>query len=106
MLENFGNIMEMVKSLQQSVNHVQERLQNERIEVASGDAVKVIVNGQQSIVTIEINSKYLTPDNASLLQGLLTATVNNALAKSREIQQAAMDKLAGDLNLPKIPGLF
>lgn len=106
MFENFGNIMDMVKNIQQNVSNVQGSLQTERIEVMSGDAVKVIVNGQQSIVGLEISTKYLNPENASLLQELLIATVNNALIKSRELQQAAMDKLATELNLPKIPGLF
>jgi len=106
MFENFGNIMDMVKNIQSNVNYVQEKLQTERIEVSSGDAVKVVINGQQNILAIEISSKYLTPENASLLQDVLVSTVNGALAKSRELQQAAMDKIASELNLPKIPGLF
>lgn len=106
MFDNFGNIMDMVKNIQNNVNYVQEKLQTERIEVSSGDAVKVVVNGQQNILAIEISSKYLAPENAALLQDVLVVTVNNALTKSRELQQAAMDKIASELNLPKIPGLF
>jgi len=64
------------------------------------------LNGQQELVAIELNPKYLTADNATLLQDLIAATMNNALAKSRELNQTAMSKLAGDMNLPKIPGLF
>lgn len=106
MLEQFGNMMEMVKKLQQNVEDIQSRLKDERIELSSGDVIKITVNGQQEVISIELNSKYLSADNASLLQDLLVATINNALAKSREINQTAMNKLAGDLNLPKIPGLF
>lgn len=106
MLEQLGNVMEMVKKVQQQVSLAEEQLKSERIEVASGDVIKVVVNGQQTVVTIELNPKYLTADNAGLLQELLVATVNNGLAKSREMHQAAMGKLAGDLNLPNIPGLF
>lgn len=106
MFDNFGNIMDMVKNIQNNVNYVQEKLQTERIEVSSGDVVKVVVNGQQNVLAIEINNKYLAAENAALLQDLMVATVNNALTKSRELQQAAMDKIASELNLPKIPGLF
>jgi DNA-binding YbaB/EbfC family protein len=106
MWEQFGNVMEMVKKVQQNVSQAEEKLKSERIEVTSGDVVKVIVNGQQTVVAIELNGKYLEADNAALLQDLLVATVNNALAKSREMHQAAMGKLAGNLNLPNIPGLF
>lgn len=106
MLEQFGNIMDMVKKLQQNVEDVQEQLKSERIEVSSGDVVKIIIDGQQNVLSIQLNTKYLTPDNASLLQDLLVATMNNALTKSRDVNQAAMNKLTGNLNLPKIPGLF
>ena len=106
MLEQLGGLMDMVKKVQQNVDQVQEQLKRERIEVSSGDVIKITLNGQQELVAIELNPKYLTTENAILLQDLITATMNNALAKSRELNQAAMSKLAGDMNLPKIPGLF
>lgn len=106
MLEHLGNMVDMVKKVQQYVGQAEEQLKNQTVELTSGDVIKVVVNGQQTVLAIEINSKYLTPDNTMLLQDLLVATINNALAKSREMHQAAMGKLAGDLNLPNIPGLF
>lgn len=106
MWEQLGNVMDMVKKVQQHVSQREEELKNERIEVSSGDVVKVIVNGQQTVLLIELNPKYLAADNAPLLQDLLVASMNSALDKSREMHQAAMGKLAGDLNLPNIPGLF
>ncbi|HAK72602.1 MAG TPA: nucleoid-associated protein, YbaB/EbfC family [Sporomusaceae bacterium] len=106
MLEQLGGLMDMVKKVQQNVDQVQDQLKQERIEVSSGDVIKIILNGQQELVAIELNPKYLTADNATLLQDLIAATMNNALTKSRELNQTAMSKLAGDMNLPKIPGLF
>lgn len=106
MLEQFGNFMEMIKKMQQNVDNMNEQLKTAVIEVSSGDAVKIKVNGQQEIQAIEITSKYLNPDNAVLLQDLLTSTINNALSKSKEMHQYAINKLTEDMNLPKIPGLF
>ncbi|QJW47992.1 YbaB/EbfC family nucleoid-associated protein [bacterium BFN5] len=106
MFENLGNMMEMVKKVQQNVQSIQEQLRNERIEVSSGDVIKVVVNGQQDVVALELNGKYLSPDNAALLQDLLVATLNSAMSKSRDLNQTAMNKITTDLNLPKIPGLF
>jgi len=106
MWENLGNMMELVKKVQQNVDHVQDHLKAQHIEVSSGDVIKLTLNGQQELIAIELNRKYLSADNAILLQDLLVATINNGLIKSRELQQAAMGKLAGDMNLPKIPGLF
>ncbi|SEO77341.1 MULTISPECIES: YbaB/EbfC family nucleoid-associated protein [Propionispora] len=106
MWENLGNMMDVVKKLQQNVDTIQGQLKNERLEVTSGDVIKVVINGQQEILAIELNAQYLNPESIALLQDLLVATMNNALDKSRELHQSAMNKLAGDLNLPKIPGLI
>lgn len=106
MLEQFGNVMDLVKRLQQNVADMEEQLKQELIEVSGSDMVKVTFNGQQQIVSLEINPKYITPESATLLQDLLVTTINNGFSRSRELHKAAMDKLAGDMNLPKIPGLF
>ena len=106
MLEQFGGLMELVKKVQQNLDLTQESLKKERLEVSSGDVVKVVVNGQQDILAIELNAKYLNEENTLLLQDLLVATLNSALAKSRDVNQSFMAKMATDLNLPKIPGLF
>lgn len=99
-------MMEMVKKIQHNVDTIQEQLKQERIEISSGDVIKITINGQQDLISLELNPKYLSTENAALLQDLLVATINNALAKSREMNQTAMSKLAADFNLPKIPGLF
>ncbi|WP_110956203.1 YbaB/EbfC family nucleoid-associated protein [Anaerosinus massiliensis] len=106
MFENIGNMMDVIKKVQQNVQTIQCELQNERITSSSGDVVTVTVNGQQDIISIDLNAKYLNSDNQLLLQDLLAATINNALSKSRELNQTAMSKLTTELNLPNIPGLF
>lgn len=106
MLENLGNMMDVIKRVQDNVATIQSDLKNERVSASSGDVVTVTVNGQQDVIAIELNAKYLAPENQLLLQDLLAAALNNALANSRQLNQSAMSKLAGDLNLPNIPGLF
>lgn len=104
--EQFGNVMDMVKRVQQYVSQTEDQLKSERIEVTGSDVIKVSVNGQQSILAVELNAKYLSEENATLLQDMIASTINDALEKSRDMHQAAMTKLAGELNLPNIPGLF
>ena len=106
MFEQFGNMMETIKKMQQNVNLLQEKLRNEYIEVKSGDVLKVVVNGQQDILSIELNPQYLSAEHGPLLQDLLATTLNNALAKSRDLQESAMGQLSNELNLPNIPGIF
>lgn len=106
MLENLGNMMDVIKRVQDNVQSIQSDLKSERVSASSGDVVTVTVNGQQDVISIELNAKYLSPENQMLLQDLVAAALNNALVQSRQLNQSAMSKLAGDLNLPNIPGLF
>jgi hypothetical protein len=99
-------MMDIIKNVQSNVQSVQKNLQNELITSSSGDVVTVTVNGQQDIVAIDINHCYLQGENKLLLQDLLLVSLNDALAKSREINHSAMAKMASDMNLPHIPGLF
>lgn len=70
MWENLGNMMEIVKKLQQNIETAQDELKNEKIMVSSGDVVTVVLNGHQELLSIELSPKYLVPDNAGLLQGV------------------------------------
>lgn len=106
LFQNLSNMMDIIKNVQNNVHVIQNQLQNERITSSSGDVITVVVNGQQDIISIEINEDYLQRKNKPLLQDLLLACMNQAMTKSRELNQQAMAKMAAEMNLPHIPGLF
>lgn len=106
MLGNFGNMMNVIQKVQQNVSSLQEELREQRLSSASGDVVRVVVNGTQEIVAIDLNPTHLTAENQAMLEDLLIACLNDALNQSRKQSQSAMSQLAGEFNLPPIPGLF
>jgi DNA-binding YbaB/EbfC family protein len=67
-----------------------------------GGMVTVTANGKMEIVSIRIEREIAAGD-VDLLQDLVRAGVNEALARSRELISSEMSKAAGGL-LP--PGLF
>lgn len=106
MLGKFGNVMEIVQKLQQNAESIQAELRLERLESSSGDVVHIVMNGMQEIIAVELNPAYLSPDNKAMLEDLLVACLNDAASRSRERNQAAMGRLTGEFDLPRIPGLF
>ena len=64
--------------------------------------VKVVANGKQQIVSIQIEKEVVDPEDVEMLQDLVLAAVNEALAKSQERVAAEMSKLTGGLNIPGI----
>ena len=62
--------------------------------------VKVVANGKQQIVSIEVEKEVVDPDDVEMLQDLILAAVNEAINKSQEMVSAEMGKLTGGLNIP------
>jgi nucleoid-associated protein EbfC len=58
---------------------------------------------RQQIVSIRIEKEVVDPEDVEMLQDLVLAAVNDALAKSQEMVSGEMSKLTGGL---KIPGLM
>jgi DNA-binding YbaB/EbfC family protein len=69
---------------------------------AGGGAVKVIANGKNEIISIEIKPEAVDPEDVEMLQDLITAAVNEALRKAQDMISQEMGKITGGL---KIPGL-
>ena len=62
--------------------------------------VKIVANGKQQIVSIQIEKEVVDPDDVEMLQDLILAAVNDALIKSQEMVSSEMSKLTGGMNIP------
>lgn len=101
---NMNKMMKQVQKMQQDMLKLQEELASRTVESsAGGGAVKVIANGKNEVISVEIKPEAVDPEDVEMLQDLITAAVNEALKKAQELVSAEMGKLTGGL---KIPGLF
>jgi len=100
-MKGMGNMMKQAQKLQSKMLKMQEELADKTVESSSGGGmVKVVANGRQQIVSIQIEEEVIDPDDAEMLQDLVLAAVNDALSKSQEMVSAEMSKLTGGLNIP------
>ncbi|MFO7964250.1 MAG: YbaB/EbfC family nucleoid-associated protein [Desulfobacterales bacterium] len=100
-MKKMGNMMKQAQKLQSKMMKLQEELGSKTVEAsAGGGMVKVVADGKQQIVSIEIEKEVVDPDDVEMLQDLITAAVNEALAKSQEMVTTEMNKLTGGLNIP------
>jgi len=101
---NMNKMMKQVQKMQQDMLKLQEELASRTVESsAGGGAVKVIANGKNEVISVEIKPEAVDPEDVEMLQDLITAAVNEALKKAQELVSEEMGKLTGGL---KIPGLF
>jgi DNA-binding YbaB/EbfC family protein len=104
----FGNMMGLMgkmKDLQSRMKDAQDQLVTIRLTAESGGGmVKATVNGQKSLIGLEIDKDLVNPDDTEMLQDLIVAAVNKAFEniepKIKEHLQKATDGV-----LPNIPGL-
>ncbi len=100
-MKNMAGMMKQAQKLQSKMLKMQEEVGNRTVEAsAGGGMVKAVANGRQQILSIEIEKEVIDPEDAEMLQDLVVAAVNEALAKAQEMMGAEMSKLTGGLNIP------
>ncbi|MCA9582665.1 MAG: YbaB/EbfC family nucleoid-associated protein [Myxococcales bacterium] len=98
-----GEFMRQAGRMQRKIDAKREELKTELVEASAGnDQVKATANGGHELVKIEINPELLKGEDLEMVQDLIVAASNAALAKSREFVEAELEKVTGGL---KIPGL-
>lgn len=101
MMKNMGQMMKQAQKLQSKMMKLQEELAEKTIETTSGGGmIKVVANGKQQIVSIQIEKEVVDPEDVEMLQDLILAAVNDALSKSQEMVSSEMGKLTGGLSIP------
>jgi DNA-binding YbaB/EbfC family protein len=102
---NMNNMMKQVQKMQKEMAKLQEEVEQRTVEAsAGGGAVTVVATGKKEIVSITIKPEVIDPDDAEMLQDLITAAVNEAIRQADEMLGKEMGKITGGLNLPG--GLF
>lgn len=97
-------LMRQAQAMQTKMAEMQNELAQKRVEGSSGGGlVKAVATGKQEIISITIENSVVDPDEIDMLEDLVTAAVNDALRRSRELAEKDLSSLAGGLH---IPGLF
>ena len=100
-MNNMHAMMKQAQKLQKKMQQTQQEMATKTIEASSGGGmVKVVANGAQKIESIIFEKEVVNPDDIEMLQDLVLAAVNDALAKSQEMVSSEMGKLTGGLNIP------
>jgi len=98
------SILRQAQQLQAKLAKAQEELGNVTVEATSGGgAVKVVIDGHQKVHSVEISPEAVEAGDVELLQDLVMAAINEAIAKSQELVNKRLNSLTGGLNIPGLP---
>jgi len=103
-LGDLSRMMKEAQKLQQKILDKQAEIAQMEVTATSGGGmVTVVASGDQQIKSIQIEREVIDPADPEMLQDLVLAAINEALAKSKELVKEELAGLTGGLN---IPGLF
>ena len=87
--------------MQQQIERVQSEMAAKTVEATSGGGVvKVTAKCDGSLAAIKIDPAAVNPADVSLLEDMVLAAANNALAQAKEISNTEMGKVTQGFNLP------
>lgn len=101
---NMNQMLKQAQKMQADMAALQEDLENREFSAISGGGmVEVTVDGKHLIKSIKINPDAIDPDDAEMLEDLITVAVNEAIANATKTSEEEMGAITGGLNMP---GLF
>jgi hypothetical protein len=110
MFKGLGNLASMLKQAQQMggrLQALQEELKKQRAIGRSGaDLVEVEVNGLGQVLRVTLDPGLVQRGDREMLEDLIPAAVNQALAKAKELHGDAIKELTGGMNLPPMDDLI
>ena len=100
-MNNFQNLLKQAQKMQAKVSQMQAELADRRVEAsAGGGMVTAIANGRQELVALKIEPEVVNPEDTEMLEDLILAAVNEAMARAGELAAEEMRKITGGLTLP------
>jgi DNA-binding YbaB/EbfC family protein len=96
--------MKMIQQMQNRLMKIQQELEEATVEgTAGGGVVKAVVTGQKELKTIKIDPSVVDPDDIEMLEDMVLAAVQDAMAQAGRLSEEKMGALTGGM---KIPGLM
>lgn len=111
MFDNFKNMaaaLGQAKELKAKMEQLQQELGRKTVEADAGaGAVQVVANGRLEIVSVRLDPTLITTltgsgtdDDRQMIEDLVTAAINAALNKARQLIGEEMSELGGGFNIP------
>jgi len=103
MFGDMMGMMEKIKETQAKVEETKKRLDTVSLEEKSNDGLlKVTITANREIKAIEVADELL--QDKEQLEDYLVLTLNNAIKKATDIQEAELGAVAKE-GMPSIPGM-
>ena len=85
-MKGLGDLMKQAQRMKAEMDRIQAEVAAKTVEgSAGGGMVTVVANGKGEILSVRIDPEVARGEDQEMLQDLVTAAVNDALRKAREL---------------------
>jgi nucleoid-associated protein EbfC len=103
-IANLGAMLKQAQQLGGQVGQLTEEMRKRRVTgAAGGGMVEIEVNGLMEVLRCHIDPQLFAQNDCELLEDLVTAAVNQAISKGKQMHAESLRDLTGGLPLP---GMF
>lgn len=101
---NMNQMLKQAQKMQEDMAALQEDLEQREYTASSGGGlIEVTVDGKHTLKSLKIKPEAIDPDDAEMLEDLITVAVNEAVSNAIKASEEEMGAITGGLNMP---GLF
>ena len=101
---NMQQLLKQAQKMQQDIARIQAELEEkEVVATAGGGMVTVTVTGKKRVKAVAIKPEAVDPNDVEMLQDLVLAAVNEAMAQADALAEQEMAKATGGMGMP---GMF
>ncbi|MGI6553060.1 MAG: YbaB/EbfC family nucleoid-associated protein [Bacillota bacterium] len=93
---DWEGIWEQAWKLKSSLAELKEKLAENTLVITAGEnEVKIVINGIQEVIQVELKPEIIDPAKKQRLQMLLQRAINQSIARSREMAGKQVADLTG-----------
>ena len=98
---NMNAMMKQAQKMQMELARAQEEIQDMTFEAsAGGGMVKAVAKGDNTLVSLTIDSEAVDPEDVEMLQDMIAAAVNEALRGVADLSSQRINAATGGMNIP------
>src|SRR5574344_2163880 len=92
---NMQQMIIQAQKMQRELQKAQEALKTKEFSVSKGGAVNVVIMGDKTIKSINIEKDAMTADNKEMVEEMIVMAINEAIAKSEKECEEINESVTG-----------
>ena len=93
---NMQQMIIQAQKMQREMQKKQKELEEKEFTLSKGGAVTVIVKGDKTVKSIDIDKDALDPDNKEMVEELIALAINEAIEQIKAAEAAISESVTGN----------